>query len=154
MFTLSHMRRALYSPRIIEQFLPKNDNVLNDKMPSSPIVEQLRHGFLYDEFEVLRHWLDVSEEQLANWLDISRATLHRRKKTGHFDKNESDRIARLARVFGKAFELFGSEEAAREWLKSPAHAMRGETPIAFCDTEVGARMVEDLIGQIDHGVFA
>lgn len=117
-------------------------------------MEQLRHGFLYDEFEALRRWLDVSEEQLANWLDISRATLHRRKKTGHFDKNESDRIARLARVFGKAFELFGSEEAAREWLKSPAHAMSGETPIAFCDTEVGARIVEDLIGQIDHGVFA
>ncbi|MEI8294252.1 MAG: antitoxin Xre/MbcA/ParS toxin-binding domain-containing protein [bacterium] len=122
-------------------------------MPTPPIVEQLRHGFLYDEFEVLRDWLDVTDEQLAVLLDISRATLHRRKKTGHFDKNESDRIARLARVFGKAYELFGSEEAAREWLKAPAHAMNGETPIAFCDTEVGARMVEDLIGQIDHGVF-
>ena len=120
---MSHMRRALYAPRVIEQFLPKNDYVMKEEMPSSPIVEQLRHGFLYDEFEVLRRWLDVSDEQLANWLDISRATLHRRKKTGHFDKNESDRIARLARVFGKAFELFGSEEAAREWLKSPAHAM-------------------------------
>jgi len=147
------MRRGLYAPRVIEQFLPKNDYVMKEEMPSGPIVEQLRHGFLYDEFEALRRWLDVSEEQLANWLDISRATLHRRKKTGHFDKNESDRIARLARVFGKAFELFGSEEAAREWLKSPAHAMSGETPIAFCDTEVGARIVEDLIGQIEHGVF-
>lgn len=149
----SHMRRALYAPRIIEQFLPKKEYHLNDAMPSGPIVEQLRHGFLYDEFDALRRWLDVSEEQLANWLDISRATLHRRKKAGHFDKNESDRIARLARIFGKAFELFGSEDAAREWLKSPAHAMSGETPIAFCDTEIGARMVEDLIGQIDHGVF-
>ena len=148
------MRRALYSPRIIEQFLPKKENVLNEKMATSPIVNELRNGFLYDEFEVLGRWLDVSDEQLANWLDISRATLHRRKKAGHFDKNESDRIARLARVFGKAYELFGTEEAAREWLKSAAHAMSGETPIAFCDTEVGARMVEDLIGQIDHGVFA
>jgi putative toxin-antitoxin system antitoxin component (TIGR02293 family) len=148
------MKIALYAPRVIEQFLPKNDYVLKEEMPSGQIVEQLRHGFLYDEFEALRRWLDVSEEQLANWLDISRATLHRRKKKGHFDKNESDRIARLARVFGKAFELFGSEEAAREWLKSPAHAMSGETPIAFCDTEVGARIVEDLIGQIEHGVFA
>jgi putative toxin-antitoxin system antitoxin component (TIGR02293 family) len=148
------MRRTLYSPRIIDQFLPKKENVLNDEMPTSPIVEQLRHGFLYDEFEMLRRWLDVSEEQLAIWLDISRATLHRRKKAGCFDKNESDRIARLARVFGKAYELFGSEDAAREWLRSPAHAMSGEAPIAFCDTEVGARMVEDLIGQIDYGVFA
>jgi putative toxin-antitoxin system antitoxin component (TIGR02293 family) len=148
------MRRALYSPRIIQRFLPKTNYVLNEEMPSEPIVEQLRHGFLYDEFEALRGWLEVTEEHLASLLDISRATLHRRKKTGHFDKNESDRIARLARVFGKAYELFGSEEAAREWLKSPAHAMNGETPIAFCDTEVGARMVEDLIGQIDHGIFA
>lgn len=148
------MRRGIYLPKVIEQFLPKNEFHLKEEPTSGPIVEQLRHGFLFDEFEALRTWLDVSDEQLANWLDISRATLHRRKKTGHFDKNESDRIARLARVFGKAFELFGSEEAAREWLKSPAHAMSGETPIAFCDTEVGARIVEDLIGQIDHGVFA
>jgi len=151
---MSHMIRALYAPRIIEQFLPKEEFFLNESMPSGPIVEQLRNGFLYDEFEALRRWLDVSDEQLANWLDISRATLHRRKKSGHFDKNESDRIARLARIFGKAFELFGSQEAAREWLKSPSHAMSGETPIAFCDTEIGARMVEDLIGQIDHGVFS
>ena len=81
------MRRTLYSPRIIDQFLPKKDNVLNDEMPASPIVEQLRHGFLYDEFEMLRRWLDVSEEQLAIWLDISRATLHRRKKAGYFYNN-------------------------------------------------------------------
>jgi len=147
------MRRTLYSPRIIEQFLPKNSLHLAEETPTSPIVEQLRHGFLYDEFEVLRRWLDVTDERLADLLDISRATLHRRKKSGHFDKNESDRIARLARIFGRAVELFGSEESAQEWLKSPAHAMSGETPIEFCDTEVGARMVEDLLGQIDHGVF-
>ena len=81
------MRRGLYAPRVIEQFLPKNDYVMKEEMPSGPIVEQLRHGFLYDEFEALLRWLYVSDEKFENLIYISRSTLHRLKKTGHFYKN-------------------------------------------------------------------
>ena len=54
----------------------------------------------------------------------------------------------------RATEVFEDEAAAREWLKSPAVAFGGESPLSFADTEIGAREVEILLGRLEHGVFS
>ncbi len=41
-----------------------------------------------------------------------------------------------------AEDVLDSKEAAREWLRSPARALGGESPLDYIDTEVGAREVE------------
>jgi uncharacterized protein (DUF2384 family) len=46
----------------------------------------------------------------------------------------------------------GDGEAAQQWLKSPAHAFKGETPLEHAQTEYGAREVENLIGRTRHGI--
>ena len=95
----------------------------------------------------------MPDEQLAPLLGISRATLHRRRKSGRLESPECERIVRFARLLGRATEVFEDEDAAREWLKSPAVAFSGESPLSFADTEVGAREVEFLLGRLEHGVF-
>jgi putative toxin-antitoxin system antitoxin component (TIGR02293 family) len=87
-------------------------------------------------------------------MGIARATLHRRKKTGQLDASESERLIRLARLMARATEVFESEESARSWLKRPALALAGESPLGFADTEVGAREVEFLLGRLEHGVLS
>jgi putative toxin-antitoxin system antitoxin component (TIGR02293 family) len=63
-------------------------------------------------------------------------------------------LVRFARLFRLATELYdGDEEAAREWLRKPAPALDGETPLDHADTEAGAREVEVLIGRLEHGVY-
>ncbi len=121
--------------------------------PSGPLVERLREGFAMREFHVLLDLLRVPEEELGRYLGISTATLHRRKKSGHLETPESERIVRFARLFGIAMEVFGTKEATREWLKSPNPGTAGEAPLSYSDTEFGAREVENLLGRIDHGVF-
>jgi putative toxin-antitoxin system antitoxin component (TIGR02293 family) len=106
------------------------------------------------EFTALQELLALTEDVLAGLLGISRATLHRRKKSGRLGTPESERLVRFARLFGRAMEVFGSEEGAREWLKSPARACGGESPLSYSDTEFGAREVEDLLGRLEHGVFS
>ena len=70
------------------------------------------------------------------------------------EPDESDRLLRASRVFGRALELFeGDPEAARRWLGLPQPALGGATPLAFARTEAGAREVEDLVGRLEHGVF-
>jgi len=118
------------------------------------VVARIRRGMPMDEFRALAEWLEISDEHLAPLLGISRATLHRRSKTGHLESPESERIVRFARLLGQATELFGDEAAAREWLKSPALAFGGESPLSFADTEVGAREVEALLGRLEYGVFS
>ncbi len=118
-----------------------------------PIVKRLREGLSLKEFRTLQKLLLVTEVELGGYIGVSPATLHRRKKSKQFNTPESERILRLARLFGRAMEVFGSEEAAREWLKATDLGL-GESPLSYADTEFGAREVEKLLGRIDHGIFS
>ena len=118
------------------------------------VVAMVRRGLPMEEFTALAAWLAIPEEELAPLLGISRATLHRRKKTGHLETPESERIVRIGRLMARATEVLGNERAAREWLRTPAIAFRGESPLAYLDTEIGAREVENLLGRLEHGVFS
>lgn len=118
------------------------------------VVARIRKGMPMAEFRTLADWLDMTDEKLAPLVGISRATFHRRRHAGHLEPPESERIVRFGRLMGRAVEVLGDEPAAREWLKSPAVAFGGETPLSFADTEVGAREVEYLLGRLEHGVFA
>ncbi len=118
------------------------------------IITRVRDGLPMAEFQSLREMLVVSEERLAALLGMSRATLHRRKKGGHLDRAESDRLVRFARLFSRASEALGGVAGARSWLAAPARAFHGECPLDYADTEIGAREVEALLGRIEHGVFS
>jgi len=118
------------------------------------VVARIRKGMPMTEFRTLADWLDMTDEKLAPLVGISRATFHRRRHAGHLEPPESERIVRFGRLMGRAVEVLGDEPAAREWLKSPAVAFGGETPLSFADTEVGAREVEYLLGRLEHGVFS
>jgi putative toxin-antitoxin system antitoxin component (TIGR02293 family) len=134
---------------------PKADGESVLKSPEAPyLISRVRDGLPMVEFYSTREMLGVSEEKLAALLGISRATLHRRKKTGHLDRMESDRLVRYARLFYRANAVFGSPENARSWLATPAVAFNSELPLDFADTEMGAREVESLLGRIEHGVFS
>jgi uncharacterized protein (DUF2384 family) len=47
-----------------------------------------------------------------------------------------------------------SLEAGRAWLTCEQVGLGGEIPLAYAETEVGAREVEDLLGRIEHGVYS
>lgn len=118
------------------------------------IVEKVRDGLSMEEFHCAQGLLGVSEERLAGLLGMSRATLHRRKKAGHLDRSESDRLVRYARLISRASAALGGVDGARSWLSTPARAFHGECPLDYADTEIGAREVEALLGRIEHGVFS
>lgn len=147
---------------IVDTFLPEpidtqDLSVVAEPMGiylSVPLIERLRTGFPMSEFRQLRELLSIPEEELGRYLGISPATLHRRKKSGHLETPESERIVRFARLFGQCMEILEGKDAAREWLKTSNPGTAGETPLSYADTEFGAREVENLLGRIDHGVFS
>ena len=66
---------------------------------------------------------------------------------------ESDRLLRVSRVFGRALELFeGDRDAAATWLTSPQRALGGLVPFELAKTDVGAQEVERLVGRLEHGI--
>lgn len=119
------------------------------------LLKTVERGFVYRTFERFQRNTCLPFEQVIAFLDIPRRTLTRRKREGRFLPDESDRLLRASRLFGKTLELFeGDREAATEWLTTAQAGLGGAVPIDIARTEVGAREVETLIGRLEHGVFS
>jgi putative toxin-antitoxin system antitoxin component (TIGR02293 family) len=86
---------------------------------------------------------------------ISRRTLDRRSQgEQRLSLEESDRLVRLARIAALALDTFGDHHKALVWMRRPNRALGGETPMALSITNPGARLVENILGRMAHGVFS
>ncbi|SFU87159.1 type II RES/Xre toxin-antitoxin system antitoxin [Bradyrhizobium arachidis] len=119
---------------------------------------------LFDVLVVDRHTFQVAPTALRclyNYSDeeIQRFVVPKRTLARRFEKNEvltveeTDKAVRLARVDKLAAKVFGDAEKAHRWLRKPKSSLGGETPLAYLSTEAGARAVEDMLHQIDHGIL-
>jgi len=118
------------------------------------IVKRLEKGLDFQALERFQKNTGLSTSELAEVVVITMRTLHRRKEQGRLEPEESDRLMRVSRIFGKALELFeGDSEAARQWISTRQSALRGERPIVLTKTDLGAREVEALINRLEHGVL-
>ncbi len=120
----------------------------------SELIRKIQKGLRFSELETLQNSIDLPFEQLAAKLAISRSTLQRRKAAGRLSPDESDKVMRLSRLLEHAASVFGSIEKGRAWLKFPQYGLGGAVPIDYAETEIGAREVDNLLGQIDYGVYS
>ena len=118
------------------------------------LIRRIEKGLPFAELEAVRKSLDLPLDQLAGKLSISRATLHRRKNAGRLSPDESDKVMRFSRLLEHAANVFGDIEKGRAWLKFPQYGLGGAVPLDYAKTEIGAREVENLLGQIDYGVYS
>lgn len=127
---------------------------MHQALDTAMLVREIEKGLPFRFFTNLQRHMALPLKELANITQIKYRTLSRRKEAGRLEPDESDRLLRLTRIFGRALELFeGSEEAARRWLSKPQRALGGATPLEMAKTEIGALEVERLIGRLEHGVF-
>lgn len=118
------------------------------------IFKRVEEGLAFSALERFQRNSGLSTADLAEVVMIKLRTLHRRKEQGRLQPEESDRLLRVSRIFGKALELFeGDIEAARQWLSTPQGALAGKRPMVFAKTDIGAREVEALVDRLEHGVL-
>jgi putative toxin-antitoxin system antitoxin component (TIGR02293 family) len=119
------------------------------------LLRAVKKGLPYRAFERFRKNTSLSFERVAELIDIPRRTMTRRKHDGRFLPDESDRLLRASRLFGKTLQLFeGDRDAATAWLTAAQPALGGAIPLDLAGTDVGTREVERVVGRLEHGVFA
>ena len=119
------------------------------------LVRAVKSGLSYRAFERFRRNTSLSFERATDLIGIPRRTMTRRKREGRFLPDESDRLLRATRLFGKTLELFeGDRNATTEWLMTAQPALGGSIPLDLARTEVGEREVERLVDRLEHGVFS
>jgi putative toxin-antitoxin system antitoxin component (TIGR02293 family) len=83
-----------------------------------------------------------------------RTLKHRRQRQEPLNADESDRLARVARLWEFALRVFGNPDKARRWLTKPKIRFDERTPLAMMHTGAGGDGVEEMLGQIEEGYFA
>lgn len=86
---------------------------------------------------------------------ISPRTLKHRKARGEqLSHEETDRVVRVARIVALAEQVFGNRDKALTWLRSKDGRINERTPLSMLHTESGGRLVENMLWQIDEGIYA
>lgn len=85
---------------------------------------------------------------------VPKATLERRRKSPskRLTSEEGDRLARLAKVFSFALDIYKSPDKAREFLNRPHQMLDRKPPLDVAlATSPGADLVINLLGRAAYG---
>ncbi|HEX4030205.1 MAG TPA: antitoxin Xre-like helix-turn-helix domain-containing protein [Terracidiphilus sp.] len=104
-----------------------------------------------DEFSA---YSGIAIKDLLEVVIPARTLKHRRQRNEPLNPDESDRLARLAKMYELAVKVYGNADDGRGWLMHPKDRFQGRPPLAMLKTEAGERAVEEFLYQIDEGVFA
>ncbi len=131
------------------------NRILGRKIESPAALDDLiRKGLPYGAVEAVLDHVAVSVSELIALLASSKRTIARRKAEKRLSAAESDRLARLARIFAQAEKVFEDKESARRWLQKQNRVLGGRTPLKALETDIGTLEVVQILGRIEHGVYS
>ena len=96
----------------------------------------------------------MTDEEIWSLIVPRRTLAHRKSRLEPLTHEESDRAVRIARIASLAEEVFGEDAKASRWLRKPKVRFTGRTPLEMLATEAGARLVEEMLLQLDYGFAA
>jgi putative toxin-antitoxin system antitoxin component (TIGR02293 family) len=114
--------------------------LVEERLPLSSVESLSNHG--------------MSDEEIYSFIVPRRTLVHRKSRHESLTHDESDRAVRIARITSLAEEVFGNDEKASRWLRKPKTRFENRTPLELLRTEAGARLVEELLLQLDYGFAA
>jgi putative toxin-antitoxin system antitoxin component (TIGR02293 family) len=97
--------------------------------------------------------LGLERSEIDEAVIPSRTLQHRRTRREKLTMEESDRVLRMIRTLSAAEALYGSRERALAWMRRPQARLEGRTPLSLLKTDTGSRLVEELLIQIDEGMY-
>ncbi len=95
-----------------------------------------------------------SEKELSDLVVPKRTLARRRSGNELLTVEETDKALRLKRIATLAERVFADRAKAHRWMRKPKRGLSGETPLAYLASETGARIVEEMLRRIEHGIFA
>jgi putative toxin-antitoxin system antitoxin component (TIGR02293 family) len=121
------------------------------------VHEMILHGL---PGKALAHLVDhltvlPKSGSLEKAIGMSLRTFQRRKDAPEkpLSLEQSGRAWKFTEILAKAMAVFGSQEAAEQWLGRPAFGLDRQRPIDLLSTPAGVELVENLLGRIEHGVY-
>ncbi len=105
---------------------------------------------------LLEQVVELEPEDVLRAVGVSARTVQRRSHRPReaLSVEQSSRTWKFAELLAKASVVFGDQLAAEQWLASPALGLGNRRPLDLLSTPVGAGLVEQLLGRIEHGIYS
>jgi putative toxin-antitoxin system antitoxin component (TIGR02293 family) len=124
------------------------------ELPSAEREAAIRAGLPASFLDEAIAKLGVTRADLLTGVGISSSTAARVKQhRKRFSLQDSERLARLARLWREALIVYESEQGTKDWLTSPIPSAGG-APLAMLATQEGFERAQRSIMQLAYGVFA
>jgi putative toxin-antitoxin system antitoxin component (TIGR02293 family) len=115
-------------------------SLVEKRLPATAIQSLVRGG--------------LSDAEVYQLIVPRRTLAHRIAKHQLLSREESDKAVRVARITAMAERAFHDAGKAWRWLRKAKRRFAGKTPLEMLATEVGARLVEEMILQFEYGMIA
>jgi len=97
--------------------------------------------------------LDVPMKDMAVLLNVSYKTLGRKKKTDILDSISSSLSIEIANTIAKGLSVFEDPAKFNRWLQKENRALKGQKPFDLLNTPTGIKLVNQILGRIEEGVY-
>ena len=144
----------MIQPKSVAEILGGEEVIGQEVRSELELAEVVRLGLWPAVIDKLFDGALLTKTDMERLVMPRRTLIHRIKKGERLTREESDRVTRVARIVAMAEETFGNRYKASRWLHKAKQRFDGQTPIELLDTEEGARVVEDLLFRIAHGLAA
>ena len=121
------------------QTLSELNELIIKGLPKTCLIQMVKH--LSSDTKI--------QNKIQNRL-ISPATFKRRKDV--LNAQESESVERMARIYALSLDVWGDQDDARQYLFTPNPQLNNDTPIDISFTELGARLVEEMIEKMRYGL--
>jgi putative toxin-antitoxin system antitoxin component (TIGR02293 family) len=118
------------------------------------LIFRIEHGLPVKALDKVAHLLAPDDAQFKYRL-VPKATLERRRTANKLSPEEGARLARLAKLWSVARDVWGGDDEARDFLFRPHPMAEDRRPIdLIIQSEFGAELIVDILGRLKYGSAA
>lgn len=158
-YTKSNQALALVNEPMLSNYANPNSlqsilNLTASFQNEMDLVNLTRNGILKQSVTKMAANFGITQEKICELLHMSTRNFQRIKDNTPLDIYTSEQTIEMANVYSKAHLIFVNDESVKQWFQTSNYALGNQKPLDLLDTSFGVKMVSDVLGRIEHGVFS
>ncbi len=131
---------------------------------STQFINQVRSGLLpaeaYRQIHQLATTLELTMSELAAILATTGRTFARHlgpsgeDKMTPLTKTQTERLLLLKQVALHGLAVFEDQGKFNRWLRRPLRLLQDQAPLQLLDTVTGFRLLDQLLGRMEYGIYS
>lgn len=130
--------------------------LLSKNAPTSTLefYDFVKNGLPKLSVDNLVEVMKIPMTTMAEILNLSYKTLTRKNRKDLLSPTVSFHTYEMSDVIAKGFEVFEDETKLNNWLHKQNRALKGKTPFELLDSPTGIKLVHQVLGRLEEGVYS